>query len=484
MEMTTNEIVNFFFCYGMQILKMIAKAKVTKFIIKHGKTTSQEHSKTQRPSRRAVSPASIRTNFDCSIFTPANVISIFVLDNDRSIGPRSGLDSMVAINQLKYFCKQNVKKFFGNAQNIVDFALAINITITHESFTPKRREKTMNVTSIIPEKEEDIAVRHFREYLRINTAHPNPDYEKCIRFLFDLVDGLNFERSVHECVPGKPFIIMTLRGHFDGKIYGRGAQDMKSIGIQYVEAIRRLFKNSQNQGNFLRTLHIVWGPDEEIGGEDGMEKFVERIVISCKGEAGHGLQLIGNTASEKLQKIINSFMKFREEQKKLLELNKDLTLSNVISVNLTKIEGGVQLNVLPTEIKVWFDLRIPPMHNFEELEDQISKWCTDAGSDVTFSFIKNTRIKAMTPVTDDDPWWHAFSSVFKQLNYPILLDIFPGSTDSRFLRQKGIRSIGFSPINKTPLLLHAYNEYITEECFLNGVTIYEKLIEKLANLPG
>ncbi|EJW77595.1 hypothetical protein WUBG_11496 [Wuchereria bancrofti] len=90
----------------------------------------------------------------------------------------------------------------------------------------------------------------------------------------------------------------------------------------------------------------------------------------------------------------------------------------------------------------------------------------------------------MTPVTDDDPWWHAFSSVFKQLNYPILLDIFPGSTDSRFLRQKGIRSIGFSPINKTPLLLHAYNEYITEECFLNGVTIYEKLIEKLANLPG
>ncbi|VIO94977.1 Uncharacterized protein BM_BM17575 [Brugia malayi] len=410
----------------------------------------------------------------------------------------------------------------------------------------------MNVTSVIPEKDEDIALRNFREYLRINTAHPNPDYEKCIRFLFDLVDGLNFERSVHECVPGKPFIIMTLPGRdqslpslmlyshtdvvptpnkeywkfdpfagikdFDGKIYGRGAQDMKSIGIQYVEAIRRLFKINQNQNNFLRTLHLVWGPDEEIGGEDGMEKFVESevfkklnvafaldeglptdeeafkvyyaercpwwIVISCKGVAGHGLQLIENTASEKLQKIINSFMKFREEQKKLLELNKDLTLSNVISVNLTKIEGGVQLNVLPTEIKVWFDLRIPPMHNFEELENQISKWCTDAGSDVTYSFIKNTRIKAMTPVTDDDPWWHAFSSVFKQLNYPILLDIFPGSTDSRFLRQKGIRSIGFSPINKIPLLLHAYNEYITEECFLNGVTIYEKLIEKLANLPG
>ncbi|OZC07246.1 N-acyl-L-amino-acid amidohydrolase [Onchocerca flexuosa] len=278
----------------------------------------------------------------------------------------------------------------------------------------------------------------------------------------------------------------------DGKIYGRGAQDMKSIGIQYVEALRRLFKNGQQ--NFLRTIHIVWGPDEEIGGEDGMEKFVKSeafrklnvafvldeglptegepykvyyaercpwwIVVSCKGVAGHGSQLIENTASEKMQRIINSFMKFREEQKRLLQMNNELSPSSVISVNLTKIQGGVQTNVLPTEIKIWFDLRVPPMHNFE-----------------------NTRIKAMTPITDDDPWWLAFSSVFKQLTYPISVDIFPGSTDSRFLRQEGIRSIGFSPINKTPFLLHAHNEYITEECFLNGITIYEKLIEKLANLP-
>ncbi|KAM3718615.1 Aminoacylase-1 [Dirofilaria immitis] len=406
----------------------------------------------------------------------------------------------------------------------------------------------MSVASVTSEK-EDIAVRHFREYLRINTAHPNPDYEKCAKFLFDLADGLNLERSIYECVQGKPFVIMTLRGRdeslpslmlyshtdvvptpdkecwmfdpfagikdIDGKIYGRGAQDMKSIGIQYVEAVRRLLKKKQR--NFLRTVHIVWGPDEEIGAEDGMEKFAKSeafiklnvgfvldeglptedksfyvfygercswwIVVSCKGEGGHGSQLIENTASEKMQRIINSFMTFREEQKKLLQMNNELNISDVISVNLTKIEGGVQTNVLPTEIKIWFDLRVPPMHNFEELENQISKWCTDAGSDVTYTFIKNSRIKAMTPITDDDPWWLAFSSVFKELNYPISVGILPGSTDSRFLRQEGIRSIGFSPINKTPILLHAYNEYITEECFLNGVTIYEKLIEKLANLP-
>lgn len=53
-----------------------------------------------------------------------------------------------------------------------------------------------------------------------------------------------------------------------------------------------------------------------------------------------------------------------------------------------------------------------------------------------------------------------------------------------YIFQRGIRSLGFSPINNTPVLLHAHNEYITEEGFLHGVMIYEKLIEKLANLPG
>ncbi|VDK51302.1 unnamed protein product [Gongylonema pulchrum] len=89
----------------------------------------------------------------------------------------------------------------------------------------------------------------------------------------------------------------------------------------------------------------------------------------------------------------------------------------------------------------------------------------------------------MTPVTDDDPWWHAISSVFKELDQQISVEIFPGATDSRFLRQKGIRSIGFSPIKNTPTLLHAHNEYITEKGFLDGILIYEKLIERLANLP-
>lgn len=66
----------------------------------------------------------------------------------------------------------------------------------------------------------------------------------------------------------KPF-----SAHLDekGDIYARGTQDMKSVGIQYLEAVRRL----KAEGVTLkRTLHISFVPDEEIGGVDGMKKFV------------------------------------------------------------------------------------------------------------------------------------------------------------------------------------------------------------------
>lgn len=58
----------------------------------------------------------------------------------------------------------------------------------------------------------------------------------------------------------------------DGRIFARGTQDMKSVGMQYLAAIRA-FKKENIQLN--RTIHIVYTPDEEIGGFRGMAKFVK-----------------------------------------------------------------------------------------------------------------------------------------------------------------------------------------------------------------
>ena len=112
----------------------------------------------------------------------------------------------------------------------------------------------------------------FQEYLRINTAHPTPDYKSSTEFLLSYGKELGLSCKTLEYVAGKPLVLFTLPGtskdkgsillnsHVDvvpvteelwnfppfgaeisdGKIYARGTQDMKSVGIQHLEAIRKI----------------------------------------------------------------------------------------------------------------------------------------------------------------------------------------------------------------------------------------------------
>jgi aminoacylase len=59
----------------------------------------------------------------------------------------------------------------------------------------------------------------------------------------------------------------------DGKIFARGSQDMKCVGVQYLEAIRRL-RQVDKVPNLRRTVHLAFVPDEEIGSEDGVGAFI------------------------------------------------------------------------------------------------------------------------------------------------------------------------------------------------------------------
>lgn len=49
---------------------------------------------------------------------------------------------------------------------------------------------------------------------------------------------------------------------------------MKCVGMSYLEAIRRI-RADDTLWKPLRTVHIVFVPDEEIGGGDGMKLFIQ-----------------------------------------------------------------------------------------------------------------------------------------------------------------------------------------------------------------
>lgn len=49
--------------------------------------------------------------------------------------------------------------------------------------------------------------------------------------------------------------------------------------------------------------------------------------------------------------------------------------------------------------------------------------------------------------------------------------------------QAGHPAIGFSPMNRTPVLLHDHNEFLNEQVFLRGIDIYARLLSALASVP-
>uniref|UniRef100_A0A8C9LC95 N-acyl-aliphatic-L-amino acid amidohydrolase n=1 Tax=Pavo cristatus TaxID=9049 RepID=A0A8C9LC95_PAVCR len=393
---------------------------------------------------------------------------------------------------------------------------------------------------------ENPSVTLFREYLRINTVHPKPDYDAAVQFLERVGTDLGLVCQKVEVCQGRVVLVLTwpgtnphlrsilLNSHTDvvpvfeehwtyppfeavkdsqGNIYARGAQDMKCVSIQYLEAIRRLKAEGKS---FARTIHLSFVPDEEVGGYKGMVMFLQRpefkalnvgfaldeglaspsdtysvfygekspwwIKVKCMGSPGHGSRFITNTAAEKLHKVITSFLAFRESEKQRLKSNTSLTLGDVTSLNLTMLEGGVSFNVVPSEMAVGFDVRIPPTVDLKV--GTVPAPCGGSGLGVP---LLTASCKCMdqhvTSTEESDPWWKAFSGVCRDMKLPLKLEIFPAATDSRYIRAAGYPALGFSPMNCTPVLLHDHNEFLNEDVFLRGIDIYAHLLPALASVP-
>lgn len=300
-------------------------------------------------------------------------------------------------------------------------------------------------------------IRIFRQYLTIPTVHPDIDYgelhpsvkcnysqskskflfsEPCVRFLKKQAASLDLPVSVYYPRNDRnPVVVMTwlgtdpnlksimLNSHTDvvpvfedmwshppfaadvddqGRIFARGSQDTKAIGMIFLAAIRAIKKDGTKQ--LKRTFHITFVPDEEMGGFYGMDAFVNseefkamnvgfaldearvsvtdniiasnderctwRIEFVFHGVTGHGSILFQNTTGEKMTYLTNKLMDRRKEEvAKLIASNNDYT--NVTTINLTVIKGGVQGNVIPPELSVVFDVRLAVNADHAEFEREV-----------------------------------------------------------------------------------------------------------------
>ncbi|KAL3813949.1 hypothetical protein ACJIZ3_015217 [Penstemon smallii] len=408
------------------------------------------------------------------------------------------------------------------------------------------------------EVEEEAIISRFQNYLRINTAHPNPNYNEAAQFIAAEANSLSLDTQTLEFLKGKPLVLLKwagrdpslpsilLNSHTDvvpaethkwnhppfdahlhpssGHIYARGSQDMKCVGIQYLEAIRKLQASGFRP---LRTVYLSFVPDEEIGGHDGAEMFADSdvfrkmnvgivldeglaspnedyrvfygerspwwLVIKATGAPGHGAKLYDNTAMENLIKSVESVRRFRASQFDLVKAGLKAE-GEVISVNMVFLKAGTPsptgfvMNLQPSEAQAGFDIRVPPTADEASLERRIAEEWAPATRNMTFEFKQRVSVNdkfgkpVVTAIDSSNPWWalleEAIKSAKGKLGKP---EIFPASTDARYFRGRGLPAIGFSPMANTPILLHDHNEFLNKDEYLRGIGIYESIIKAYAS---
>lgn len=410
------------------------------------------------------------------------------------------------------------------------------------------------------EEEEDTPVTRYQRYLRFNTAHPDPNYTAPISFLIDQAQSLALNVRSLEFVPGKPVLLLTWPGsdpslpsilfnsHLDsvpaepakwlhppfsafrtptGEIFARGAQDDKCIGMQYLEAIRSLKSRAFAP---LRTVHVSYVPDEEIGGFHGMEKFADSqefrelnvgfvmdegqaspgdefrvfyadrtpwgLVLKATGTPGHGSRMYDNGAMENLMKSIELVTKFRDTHFDVVKAGQAAN-SEVISVNPVYLKAGIPsstefvMNMQPSEAEAGFDVRLPPTADPDVLKKRIAEEWAPATRNMTYTIIEKGPIRdclgrpIMTPTNSSNPWWSVFKEAIEavggKLGKP---EILSSTTDARYMRKLGIPALGFSPMTNTPILLHDHNEFLKDTIYLKGIKVYESVISSLSSFAG
>jgi aminoacylase len=423
-------------------------------------------------------------------------------------------------------------------------------------------------------------IERLQQYLRIRTDHPHPDYHAAADFLNETIAHLLPSARIRrvELVPGKPIVIATLQGSdrtlpslllnshtdvvpaeaskwqrdpfaanlafvdYQWRLYARGAQDMKSVGLQYVEALAALAGGGWEP---LRTVHVTFVPDEEIGGTDGLRKLVDDgrsrlwrelnvgagldeglpnpgpgfnvyygerrnwwLVVEAEGAPAHGALAPEDTAVQAIHRVLDRALQFRErERQKTLNSSyagKDggpLNIGETVGVNVVFLESGIKsdksesgfvMNMIPSRARAGLDIRVPPHMSSAEMDAEIQSWlsCRDEVSQkICDGLSHHFLIKDLTSDTTDRS--HPFSNAFmaglrearmdsqKPIAFPAT---FHAATDARFVRAVGVPSIGFSPIENTPDMLHKHDEFISVDGYRAGIRIYSAIIKRLAGI--
>jgi len=264
------------------------------------------------------------------------------------------------------------------------------------------------------------------------TVPPGLNYDKAIAYLEPLFrdSGFDTKRLVipaehaegregrvnlvcHRHEKGKPRLIFY--GHIDvvpaegwdafkprvenGKLYGRGAADMKGSIVALLEAMQSL------KGKPLDfDVSAMVTTDEEVSQASQIEylrQYLEpvsgayffsldsgfgfvsiaglgalHVEIKVTGKSVHsGLSHLGENAIEKASLLIQALLELKhkvEQRKSSVPTHPDTRLTRMEGrLNINMIRGGIKMNIVPDECLISVDRRLIPEENLEDARKEL-----------------------------------------------------------------------------------------------------------------
>ncbi|MBC1568218.1 ArgE/DapE family deacylase [Listeria sp. FSL L7-1425] len=281
----------------------------------------------------------------------------------------------------------------------------------------------------------------------------------------------------------------------DGKIYGRGATDMKSGLAAMVIAMIELQEEQQKLNGKIRLLATVGEEVGELGAEqltqkgyaddlDGLiigEPSGHQIVYAHKGSINYTVKSTGKNAHSSMPEygvnaIDNLLLFYNEVEKFAKSVDATNEILGDFIHNVTVIDGGNQVNSIPEKAQLQGNIRsIPEMSN-ETVKQVLVKIINELNKqdnvklELIFDYDKQ-------PVFSDKN--SELVNVAKRVAGDIIKEEIPllgisGTTDAaEFTKaKKTFPVIIFGPGNETP---HQVNENVSVENYLEMVDVYKRI---------
>ena len=366
-----------------------------------------------------------------------------------------------------------------------------------------------------------------KELIKFDTSGPPTQEQPCAEWIQSYLDDLGFETHLQIVAPGRANLVakygvgkesgLVLSGHIDvvlagdpslwkvsdpfdpvvndGKLYGRGACDMKGPDACMIQAAQDLIDE-----DFKKQLTLVFTAGEDTGGwfvdrvisdelvtsEDARfgvigEPSLMEIIPVHKGSGGADIMIHGKAAHSSRPELgVNAIQKSADFLYELRELQSSLNdeahpLLGPTTVECTIIDGGFKANIIPDQSKLTINFRFIPGHEDPETSKE---WIIDiinrlSDDDPTFKAeIMDSRAAPPLDISLDSPVVVALKDILR--TEPIGA---PYYTEAVSYSEAGIPTVICGPGSIDQA--HTPDEFISLEQIDLGVETYKELIKRV-----